>query len=109
PTTRPPANASSGGPRSGIQALLAFAPGPHACPARRPALRIAATAIERPVSYLPAIQLAVPRAQLTYQPGPFYRLLTALPCHFTPLAPQAQRTLQSNTSGAPPLPTPVPA
>ncbi|MFE0369426.1 cytochrome P450 family protein [Streptomyces tendae] len=105
--TCPHASASSGGHRSGIKAHLAFAAGPHACPARRIALLIAATAIERLVSYLPDIQLAVPREQLTYQPGPFYRLLTALPCRFTPLAPQAQRaTPRTRTPGAPPRPTP---
>lgn len=81
---------SGDGHRSGIKAHLAFAAGPHACPARKIALLIAATAIERLVSYLPEVELAVPREQLTYHTGPFYRLLTALPCRFTPLAPTAQ-------------------
>ncbi|MEV8333857.1 cytochrome P450 [Streptomyces niveus] len=86
PHTKP----SGGGDRSGIKAHLAFAAGPHACPARKIALLIAAAAIERLVSYLPDIELAAPREQLTYQTGPFYRLLTALPCRFTPLALEGQ-------------------
>ncbi|MFJ8752160.1 cytochrome P450 [Streptomyces sp. NPDC102441] len=88
--TCPHANPSNGGHRSGIKAHLSFAAGPHSCPARKIALLMAATAIERLVSYLPDIQLAVPREQLTYHPGPFYRLLTTLPCRFTPLAPEAR-------------------
>ncbi|MFK0154351.1 cytochrome P450 [Streptomyces sp. NPDC090493] len=88
--TCPYTNPSGDGHRSGIKAHLAFAAGPHACPARKTALLIAATAIERLVSYLPDIELAVPRDQLTYHRGPFYRLLTTLPCRFTPLAPETQ-------------------
>ncbi|MDX3024942.1 cytochrome P450 family protein [Streptomyces acidiscabies] len=74
------------GRRSGNRAHLAFAAGPHACPARKTALLIAATAIERLISYLPDITLAVPRDQLRYHTGPFYRFPAALPCRFTPLA-----------------------
>ncbi|MET7490291.1 cytochrome P450 [Streptomyces sp. NPDC005538] len=85
-----PHNKTGDGHRSGMKAHLAFAAGPHACPARRLALLVAATAIERIVSYLPDIELAVPHKQLTYHPSPFYRLLTALPCRFTPVAPDTQ-------------------
>ncbi|MEU9337953.1 cytochrome P450 [Streptomyces sp. NPDC048290] len=75
------------GHRSGIKAHLAFAAGPHACPARSTALLVAATAIERLISRLPDITLTVPPDELRYAPGPFYRMLTSLPCRFTSHTP----------------------
>ncbi|MFJ4184910.1 cytochrome P450 [Kitasatospora sp. NPDC089509] len=88
--TCPHAGVPSDGYRSGTKAHLAFAAGPHACPARDLALLIATAAIERLTSYLPDIELAVPVEQLTYREGPFHRTLTALPARFTPLAPDAE-------------------
>jgi cytochrome P450 len=88
--TCPHAGLPSDGFRSGTKAHLAFAAGPHACPARDLALLIATAAIERLASYLPDIELAVPVDQLTYRDGPFHRTLTALPARFTPLAPDAK-------------------
>ncbi|MFF1422433.1 cytochrome P450 [Streptomyces sp. NPDC058280] len=87
--TCPHAGAPSDGYRSGTKAHLAFAAGPHSCPGRDLALLIATAAIERLVSYLPDIQLAVPVDQLTYRDGGVHRTLTALPAQFTPLAPDA--------------------
>ncbi|RKE17948.1 cytochrome P450 [Streptomyces sp. TLI_171] len=73
--------------RSGNKAHLAFAAGPHACPARSTAILVATAAIERLTSYLPDITLAVPASELSYHGGPIYRSLTALPARFTPLQP----------------------
>ncbi|MFF3752540.1 cytochrome P450 [Streptomyces sp. NPDC002018] len=87
--TCPHTGVPSDGYRSGTKAHLAFAAGPHACPGRDLALLIATAAIERLVSYLPDIQLAVPADELTYSPGAVHRTLTALPARFTPLTPDA--------------------
>ncbi|MCZ0984086.1 hypothetical protein O1L60_45815 [Streptomyces diastatochromogenes] len=62
-------------------------PPPHECPAQSIALVVATAAIERLTATLPDIELAVPVEQLMHRPDPIYRVLTALPCRFTPLAP----------------------
>ncbi|MBA2810067.1 MULTISPECIES: cytochrome P450 family protein [Streptomyces] len=87
--TCPHAGAPSDGYRSGTKAHLAFAAGPHTCPARDLALLIATAAIERLASYLPDIELAVSPDQLTYRDGAIHRTLTSLPARFTPLTPDA--------------------
>ena len=96
------ANTSSGrsapGPRSDAGAHLAFAAGPHACPAQQPAVLIAATAIDRLTSWLCDIRLAVPFEELTWRPGPFHRALTELPARFTPIAPDQKGTSPWSTS-----------
>ncbi|WP_377267806.1 cytochrome P450 [Peterkaempfera sp. SMS 1(5)a] len=86
----PHSNPPQEGHRSGNKAHLAFAAGPHACPARSIAVLVATAAIERLTSYLPDIKLAVPADELIYRGGPVYRSLTALPARFTPLAPDAK-------------------
>ncbi|MFI1733376.1 cytochrome P450 [Streptomyces acidicola] len=87
--TCPHAGAPTDGYRSGTKAHLAFAAGPHTCPARDLALLIATAAIERLASYLPDIELAVSPDQLTYRDGAIHRTLTSLPARFTPLTPDA--------------------
>ncbi|GAA1345123.1 cytochrome P450 [Streptomyces sanglieri] len=87
--TCPHSGVPTDGYRSGNKAHLAFAAGPHACPARDVATLIATAAIERLLTYLPDIELAVPAGRLTYRPGAVHRTLTALPARFTPLAPDA--------------------
>ncbi|MFE7358954.1 cytochrome P450 [Streptomyces sp. NPDC057543] len=87
--TCPHSGLPADGYRSGTKAHLAFAAGPHACPARDVATLIATAAIERLLTYLPDIELDVPADELTYRPGAVYRTLTALPARFTPLAPDA--------------------
>ncbi|MGW6916170.1 cytochrome P450 [Kitasatospora sp. NPDC054939] len=74
---------------SGESAHLAWAAGPHACPARDPALLIAITAIEQLTSRLTDLALATPAAELLWRPGPFHRALVRLPVHFAPVAPAA--------------------
>lgn len=87
--TCPHSGLPADGYRSGTKAHLAFAAGPHACPARDVATLIATAAIERLLTYLPDIELDVPADELTYRPGAVYRTLTALPARFTPLTPDA--------------------
>ncbi|MEV6974609.1 cytochrome P450 [Kitasatospora sp. NPDC093806] len=72
--------------RSGESAHLAWAAGPHACPARDPALLIAITAIEQLTSRIGDLELATPPEALHWRPGPFHRALVRLPVHFTPVA-----------------------
>ncbi|MEY9958841.1 cytochrome P450 [Streptacidiphilus sp. MAP5-52] len=66
-------------------AHLAWSAGPHACPARQPAMLLAVTAVERLLNALGDLDLAVPREQLTWRPGLFQRSLAALPVRFSPL------------------------
>ncbi|WP_369036126.1 MULTISPECIES: cytochrome P450 [Streptomyces] len=65
-------------------AHLAFGAGPHACPAKDPALVIALTAIEKVLNALPDLTLAVPQDSLMWRPGPFHRALATLPVRFSP-------------------------
>ena len=74
-----PAGSSGGG------AHLAWSAGPHACPAKQPAFLIAMTAVERLSNALGDLELAVPRDQLPWRPGPFQRALAHLPVIFTPI------------------------
>ena len=79
-------DAAAGPAGSGENAHLAWAAGPHGCPARQPALLIAITAVEQLTSQLCDMELALPTAELLWRPGPFHRALTHLPVRFTPLA-----------------------
>ncbi|WP_189867957.1 cytochrome P450 [Streptomyces noursei] len=67
------------------RAHLAWGAGPHACPAKDPALLISIRAIEKLLNTLPDIELGVPQETLTWRPGPFHRALNALPARFTPI------------------------
>ncbi len=82
----PPAE-DGGQPRSGENAHLAWAAGPHACPARQPALLIAITAVEQLTSRLGDLELALPQSELLWRPGPFHRALVHLPVRFAPVVP----------------------
>lgn len=84
--------------RSDHKAHLAFSAGPHACPAENIVLVIAVAAIERLMGRLPDVELTVPAVTLTYQPGPIYRVLTALPCRFTSQAQDSRRTRAGSVS-----------
>ncbi|WP_243761754.1 cytochrome P450 [Streptomyces sp. YIM 98790] len=81
----PPAGGSLG--RSGDNAHLAWAAGPHGCPARQPALLIAITAIEQLTSQLCDMELTTDAGDLLWRPGPFHRALAHLPVRFTALTP----------------------
>ncbi|GAA1350515.1 cytochrome P450 [Streptomyces beijiangensis] len=87
-TTPDVLSGNGGGPRTDGGAHLAWSAGPHSCPVKQPALLIAITAIERLTSHLGDLELAVPREQLQWRPGPFHRALTHLPARFTPITPQ---------------------
>ncbi|UJW32475.1 cytochrome P450 [Saccharothrix sp. AJ9571] len=62
---------------------LAFSAGPHACPARRLAHRVARTAVETALRRLPGLHLAVPAAHIPLHPSPWTRGPAALPVRFT--------------------------
>lgn len=61
---------------------LAFSIGPHSCPARSLALLIVQDAIDQLLDAIPEMQLAVPRTELHWRPGPFHRALVSLPVSF---------------------------
>ncbi|MEV6539342.1 cytochrome P450 [Streptomyces sp. NPDC051665] len=66
---------------------LSWSAGPHACPVKQHTLLIATEAIERLTLWLPDLEPVVPRAELTWRPGPFHRSLTSLPVRFSPRSP----------------------
>jgi cytochrome P450 len=74
--------AIAGGDRTGNRAHLAWSAGPHACPARSLAYLIAQDAIDQVLDALPAMELAVPKEDLQWRPGPFHRAMAALPVVF---------------------------
>ncbi|MEN8649090.1 cytochrome P450 [Streptomyces sp. 21So2-11] len=84
---------------------LAWAAGPHTCPVKQPALLIATAAVERLTSHLCDLELAVPRDQLNWRPGPFHRALAHLPARFTPFSPD-QAGVTPWTSSSPSSSTP---
>lgn len=61
---------------------LAFSIGPHSCPAQSVALMIVRDAIDQLLDAIPEMQLAVPRTELRWRPGPFHRALVSLPVTF---------------------------
>ncbi|MEV7865755.1 cytochrome P450 [Streptomyces sp. NPDC088124] len=77
-------NLSMGRQTLSKRAHLAWGAGPHACPAKDPALLISVQAIEKLLNGLPDIELAVSPDDLVYRPGPFHRALSSLPARFTP-------------------------
>ncbi|MBE1530916.1 cytochrome P450 [Actinomadura algeriensis] len=78
--TTDPSRASAD--RAGNRAHLAFAAGPHGCPAKGPARVIASLAIERLLDRLPDLEPAVRGDELRWRPGPFHRALVELPVTF---------------------------
>ncbi|MFF3541320.1 cytochrome P450 [Streptomyces platensis] len=82
------------------RAHLAWGAGPHACPAKDPALLISIRAIEKLLNTLPDIELGVPAETLTWRPGPFHRALNALPARFTPVRSE-RRGPQSGAANGP--------
>lgn len=73
--------------RTGNRSHLAFSAGPHACPARSVGYLIVEAAIDQLLDALPDMELAVPRSQLRWRPGPFHRALSSLPVTFPPSLP----------------------
>jgi cytochrome P450 len=65
--------------RAGNRAHLAWSAGPHSCPAQSAAYLIAQAAIDQILDALPEMELAVPREDLLWRPGPFARALASLP------------------------------
>ncbi|MFI5754910.1 cytochrome P450 [Streptomyces sp. NPDC051569] len=90
------------------RAHLAWGAGPHACPAKDPALLISVLAIEKLLNTLPDIELGVAADSLTWRPGPFHRALNALPARFTPVRKEsrpagAAYATSGRTTGYPPV------
>jgi cytochrome P450 len=71
-----------GGDRTGNRSHLAWAAGPHACPAKPVAYLVVQDAIDQLLDALPEMQLAVPPGELVWRPGPFHRAMAALPVAF---------------------------
>jgi hypothetical protein len=86
----------------GNRAHLAWSAGPHACPAKRQAVKIASLALETLLDQVPDMRIAVSAEQLPWMPGAFHRALAALPVTFSP-EPLADRPT-AITGGASPWP-----
>ncbi|MGW4716661.1 cytochrome P450 [Nocardia sp. NPDC004260] len=71
-----------GGDRTGNRSHLAWAVGPHACPAKSVASVVVQEAIDQLLDALPEMRLAVPADEVVWRPGPFHRALAALPVVF---------------------------
>lgn len=83
------------------QAHLAFGAGPHACPAKDPALVIAVTAIETLLNRLPDVELRCSFSDLTWNQAPWIRSMVTLPVRFTAPAPVPRRMPAPEASAAP--------
>ncbi|OQS12970.1 cytochrome [Nocardia donostiensis] len=79
--------AVAGGDRIGNRSHLAWGSGPHACPAKNVAYLIAQEAVDQLLDAVPEMELAIPRADLAWRPGPFARSLSSLPVVFPPSPP----------------------
>ncbi|MEU8781228.1 cytochrome P450 [Streptomyces sp. NPDC048637] len=90
-------NLSTGRQMLSKRAHLAWGAGPHACPAKDPALLVSVLAIEKLLNTLPDIDLALPAESLTWRPGPFHRALEVLPARFTPVRPERHASRGSAT------------
>ncbi|MGQ4599412.1 cytochrome P450 [Nocardia sp. R6R-6] len=75
------------GERAGNRSHLAWAAGPHACPAKSVASVVVQEAIDQLLDALPDMRLAVPADQVVWRPGPFHRALAALPVVFPKTPP----------------------
>ncbi|MDT0458515.1 cytochrome P450 [Streptomyces sp. DSM 41527] len=92
-------NLSTGRQMLSKRAHLAWGAGPHACPAKDPALLVSVLAIEKLLNTLPDIDLALPAESLTWRPGPFHRALEVLPARFTPVRPERRASAAPVTGG----------
>ncbi|MFE1908967.1 cytochrome P450 [Streptomyces gardneri] len=87
--------------RSDGGAHLAWSAGPHACPAKNPALLIAMSAIERLTSHLCDLELTVSRGELTWRPGMVQRALAHLPVRFTSVSSDRRGVSPWSTGSGP--------
>lgn len=66
------------------KAHLAFGAGPHACPAKDPAIMIVVSAVEALLNRLPDVETRIPFKALAWGEGPWSRSLVTVPIRFTP-------------------------
>ncbi|WP_329027571.1 cytochrome P450 [Streptomyces sp. NBC_00690] len=113
PAIRPDLSA----PVHGNRSHLAFSSGPHECPGRDIGRAIADTGIDRLLTLLKGVQLAVPEGELTTDGAWLTRRVAALPVQFTPWRTGDEGTISTAVPVSQPLPataphtasTPVPA
>jgi len=77
----------AGGDRVGNRSHLAWGNGPHTCPAQSVAYLIAQEVVDQLLDAIPEVELAVPKTELEWRPGPFARSVAALPVVFPPSPP----------------------
>ncbi|GLP66953.1 MULTISPECIES: cytochrome P450 [unclassified Streptomyces] len=75
------------------KAHLAFGAGPHACPAKDPAVMIVVAAVEALLNRLPDVETRIAFKSLAWSESPWSRSLVTVPIRFTPpSAPSAAST-----------------
>ncbi|MEU1514607.1 cytochrome P450 [Streptomyces sp. NPDC005811] len=70
---------------------LSWGAGAHSCPVKQHTLLLVTEAIEQLTQWLPDLEPVLPRARLSWRPGPFHRSLTALPVRFSPRSPSTDQ------------------
>ncbi|MCX4237632.1 cytochrome P450 [Streptomyces sp. NPDC020707] len=89
------------------KAHLAFGAGPHACPAKDPALMIAVTAVESLLNRLPDVETRVRFQDLSWVPAPWSRSLVSVPIRFTPRSVTQTAADSTRSQDASSMPAPA--
>lgn len=92
------------------KAHLAFGAGPHACPAKDPAVMIVIRAVEALLNQLPDVETRIAFTSLPWSEAPWSRSPITVPIRFTPpaapavtpVAPQAAEAVRPSVSPAAP-------
>jgi len=92
------------------KAHLAFGAGPHACPAKDPAVMIVIRAVEALLNQLPDVETRIAFTSLPWSEAPWSRSPITIPIRFTPpaapaatpVAPQAAEAVRPSVSPAAP-------
>ncbi|MEV6976860.1 cytochrome P450 [Kitasatospora sp. NPDC093806] len=93
-------------PLHGNRSHLSFGSGPHECPGQDIGRAIAESGIDRLLTLLPDLRLAVPEEELTWSSAWLSRHLVELPVEFTPVEPEVAE--QAPAPSGPPAAEPVP-
>ncbi|MFF7288378.1 cytochrome P450 family protein [Streptomyces griseorubiginosus] len=90
------------------KAHLAFGAGPHACPAKDPAVMIVISAVEALLNRLHDVETRIAFKSLAWSEGPWSRSLVTVPIRFTPpLAPAAAPAAPKATETVRPVASPT--